>query len=125
MNYTRKGQSHSQAGSSEAHTQLIIDTMVFLGKEASSLCRLWRNETGMGLNIRTGTPFKYGLEGSPDLIGICKGGFILGLECKTGGAKQSVAQRNFEEMIKNFNGHYYVIRSKEEALEIVRNICRV
>jgi hypothetical protein len=79
----------------------------------------------MGLNPRTGNPFKYGLPGSADILGIVKGGYFIGLECKTGNAKQSEGQKNFEAMIKKFGGHYCVIRSEEEALNFVRGISNV
>ena len=125
MNYSQKGSNRFQNGSSEAHTKLIIDTLVYLGVHARGLCRVWRNECGMGLNIRTQTPFKYGLEGSADILGIVNTGKLLCLEAKTGNAKQSQGQKNFEQMVKDFNGHYFVIRSQEEALDFVKRITNV
>jgi len=124
MNYSQKGQHHFQSGSSEAHTQLIIDTLTYLGEEARNLCRAWRNETGMGMNIRTGKKFKYGLVGSSDIFCVVKGVGMVFMECKTGNAKQSNEQKNFENMVKEFGCNYFVIRSKEDALEIVKGLVK-
>lgn len=87
------------------------------------MCRVWRNETGMALNIRTEQPFHYGLKGSADIIGICNG-FFIAIECKTGNATQSEQQKNFQAMIEKFGGFYVVIRSKEDALDFVRGVAR-
>lgn len=73
----------------------------------------------MALNIRTGTPFKYGLTGSADIIGILNDGRFLAIEIKSGNATQSKEQKNFEAMIKKFGGVYFVVRSAEDALKML------
>ena len=70
----------------------------------------------MALNMRTHEPFRYGLVGSPDIIGILNNGKFVGIECKTGNAKQSEQQKNFEKMCTKFNAIYFVAREKMAAV---------
>ena len=105
----------NKLGSSEEHTRILKETLLLLG--GSNFCRVWRQETGMALNIRTGTPFKYGLVGGADIIGILNDGRFLAIEIKSGNAVQSKEQKNFEAMIKKFGGVYFVATSCDEALK--------
>ena len=100
-------------GSSQEHTDILYKTLLLLG--ALPFCRIWRNETGMALNIRTMEPLKYGLVGSSDILGILADGRLLCIEIKSGNAKQSSDQKKFEAMIRRFNGVYIVARSPESA----------
>jgi hypothetical protein len=75
----------------------------------------------MGLNPRTGKPFKYGLKGSADIIGILKNGKFLALEVKTGKATQSKQQLAFAAMIQKYGGHYFVCRSVSDAVSFVKH----
>jgi len=75
----------------------------------------------MALNYRTQKPFKYGLKGSSDIIGILNNGKFLAIEIKTGEASQSTEQKNFAAMIQKFNGHYFVCRSVEDAINFVKH----
>jgi hypothetical protein len=52
---------------------------------------------------------RFGLKGSSDIIGIYKGRF-LGIEVKTGNARQSKDQKRFQAMIDKMGGIYVVIR---------------
>ena len=67
-------------GSSQEHTRLIKEIILRIGSKPWA--RVWRNETGMGLNVRTGEPFKYGLVGSPDIVGLTLGGYYMGSRSK-------------------------------------------
>jgi len=75
----------------------------------------------MALNIRTQKPFKYGLKGSADIIGILDNGKFLAIEIKTGKATQSKEQKNFAAMIKKHSGHYFVCRKTDDALNFVKH----
>jgi hypothetical protein len=100
---------------------LVKTVLLYLGKNASQLCRVWRNETGLGLNPRTHKPFKYGLVGSSDILGILNNGKLLCIECKTGNATQSTQQKNFQRMIDSFNGLYIVVHCPDDALRAIKN----
>lgn len=79
--------------------------------------RVWANNTGM---IKTeDRVVRFGLKGSSDIIGIYKGLF-LGIEVKTGNAKQSKFQLNFEKMICAQGGIYVIITNQN--VKQVRNI---
>ena len=65
--------------------------------------------------------FSYGLKGSADILGILRDGRLLAIEIKSGQARQSKVQKNFEKMINDFGGVYIVARSPEEALNSVKH----
>jgi len=108
----------SHIGSLEAHNRLLAEVLIELSK--TGLCRVWRNETGLALNPRTQKPFRYGLKGSSDIIGLLKNGRFLAIEVKTGQAVQSEQQKNFAAMVQKFGGLYFVCRSVTDALNIVK-----
>ena len=103
----------SPGGSSEAHSKLLND--VLLAVSAAGHARVWRNESGMAKNYRTGTPFKYGLVGSADILGILKNGKFLAIEIKTGEATQSKEQKSFAAMIQKFNGLFCCTQCERHA----------
>ncbi len=105
-------------GSSAEHTRLIKDTLLTVGRVA----RVWRNETGVGLNQRTGQPFSYGLPGSPDIIGFTRGGKFLGIEIKTGLSRLSEKQLNFQETAKRFGALYFVVKSVTDAQDLATKL---
>lgn len=70
-------------------------------------------------------PISYGVPGSPDLQGflVLRGlPVYLGVEVKKEDGKQSEIQRNYEKMIKRFNGIYIVARDAEKASEQIAEI---
>jgi len=80
-----------------------------------SLCRAWLNNTG---TLKSGDRFiRFGLVGSADILGLLHNGIFLAIEVKVGRDKQSEAQRNFEAMVRRFNGVYILARSVEDACE--------
>lgn len=54
--------------------------------------------------------FKYGLVGSPDIVGFGPNGAFIGIEAKTGNAVQTVEQKNFQKTCNLFGAHYLVAR---------------
>lgn len=101
------------------------ETLLALGKKFISCGRFWRNEVGLALNPRTMEPFRYGLVGSSDIVGITsleitadhigqKIGQFTCYEIKTGQAVQSVEQKNFQKMIETHGGKYQVVRSVDD-----------
>lgn len=104
----------NQKGSTELH-QFVVKSILLDMTTAYS--RVWANNTGM---IKTeDRVVRFGLKGSSDIIGIYKGLF-LGIEVKTGNAKQSKFQLNFEKMICAQGGIYVLINDKN--VKQVRNI---
>lgn len=74
-----------------------------------SFCRVWSNNTGLGRDLNSERIIRFGLKGSSDIIGIYKGVF-LAIEVKTGNAKQTKEQINFQKMIDTLGGVYVLCR---------------
>lgn len=66
--------------------------------------------------------FKYGVDGVSDLFGAVRGGKMFCFEIKTGNAKQSTEQKNFERTCKRFGIHYEVIRAESEAVRTIKRL---
>lgn len=97
------------------HSELVNECLLALGSLPN--IRIWKNATGVAQTMN-GSVIRFGLTGSPDLIGIIKGsGKFLGVECKTGQAVQTRAQKNFESMVKSFGGVYIVARDVKGLLK--------
>ena len=79
------------------------------------LCKCWPQPTGAA--YRDGVLIRYGRKGSADISGILIDGRRLEVEIKTGNAKQMSHQENFQKMITQMGGVYFVARSVENALD--------
>lgn len=77
----------------------------------------WRNNTGGMSGEHKGKKWfmRFGATGSPDIF-ILKDGKLIGIECKAGKNKQSDAQKEWENKMKQNGGEYYVIYNVEELL---------
>jgi hypothetical protein len=63
---------------------------------------VWRNNSGA---FRDKNRFiRFGYKGSPDIIGVSKGGRFIGIECKIGKNKPTQFQENFLNEIKDHGG---------------------
>jgi hypothetical protein len=102
-------------------SEVLKSVMLALGNEKDF--RLWRNNVGALPDV-TGRIVKYGLgPGSPDLIGIlAPWGRLVALEVKTHrkGSKQLEDQRAWERVIREMGGVYEVVRSADEARDVLR-----
>ncbi len=77
---------------------------------------IWKNSTGVA--VADGRHVRYGLKGSPDIIGVIEGGIFLGIEVKTGSATQSPQQKKFQKRFEQLGGLYIVARSTEDIKKI-------
>jgi hypothetical protein len=98
-------------GSTELHEKLVNEILATFG--SNNGIRIWKNNTGMA--FQRGRPIKFGLKGSSDIIGILSDGTFLAIECKTGKARQSQHQKNFQKMIEQFGGIYILARSLNDV----------
>ena len=80
----------------------------------------WRNQTG-ALPSRTGRVVRFGLVGSPDIIGCVRGRFV-GIEVKTATGKQRDAQVNFQRAFERSGGLYILARSPADAVAAIEGI---
>ncbi len=85
-------------------------------------CLIWRNNCGSYTDPRSGSFIRYGIgmPGGSDLIGIYKGRFCA-FEIKTPRGKATDAQLNFIAAVIKNGGIAGVVRSAEEALELLRD----
>jgi hypothetical protein len=70
---------------------------------------LWKNNTGMAQSFH-GSIIHFGLKGSPDIIGFDDKGTFIGIEIKTGNAKQNKYQKAFQEACKLHGAKYYLVK---------------
>ena len=107
---------NTEKGSTREHQNTV--KLVQL-KMTSEYCRVWSNNTGVGRALKEDRIIRFGLVGSPDIIGIYKGMF-LGIEVKTGNARQSKGQKKFQEMVDKLGGIYVVCRPDNvEQIDII------
>lgn len=64
---------------------------------------------------------RFGASGSPDIIVVYDGKYI-GFEIKDTKGKQSDTQKKFQEALEKAGGKYYLIRSIDEFIKIIRDI---
>lgn len=80
----------------------------------------WRNNTG-ALRDKNGRLVKFGYPGSGDILG-CYYGFFICFEVKFDLGQQRDDQRKFEKYVQSAGGIYAVVRSVEDATELLRMI---
>ena len=114
---------------SQAETKIQQDIRLAVGQEKN--LRLFRNETGMLPDPRTGKWVQFGLcKGSSDLIGFKeivideshigqKLAVFISLEVKTNTGRISKIQQNWLTLIKNSGGISGVVRSIDDAIKIL------
>jgi len=83
----------------------------------------WRSNAGVAWlpspkDRRGIRPVRFGVPGQADITGIlAPSGRRIEIECKSDTGRQSVDQRNFEEMIREAGGIYLLVRSGQELVE--------
>lgn len=96
------------------HSILVNQVLLEIGSRKDLM--VWKNATGVTkIDDRV---IRYGLPGSPDIIGILAGGRFLGLEIKTGSARQSPQQKFFQKRFESLGGIYIAIHSIEDTKKI-------
>lgn len=99
---------------SEAFIQAEI--LLAIGRLPGAL--FWRNNTG-AYKDRTGRLIRYGLVGSPDIIG-CYHGRFVGIEVKAAIGKQADEQKRFQTACERAGGIYILARSAAEVIQALR-----
>lgn len=96
---------------SAAHTDLVNLILLTFGSRKN--ITIWKNATGA---VKIGERFlRFGQKGSPDIIGLADGGIFIGIEVKTGGARQTPEQKLFEAMVFRRRGVYVLARCVEDV----------
>lgn len=116
------------SGSSAAHSALVNAVMIKIG--AKPFIRVQKRVVGLFYRVRKeagrvveAVAIQVGEEGEPDLDGTLLRwdgiGQRFGIECKTGQAVQSPAQKTYQKMLESMGAIYILARSPEQALEIL------
>jgi hypothetical protein len=105
------------------HQNLVHEIMLKLG--ALPYVRIWKQVNGLAVpwgqsNTVNARPIHFGgPNGCADLSGIVNyaqaPGRRLEIEVKTGTARQSMEQKDFQAMIQKFGGIYFIAKSIDEA----------
>lgn len=86
---------------------VVHAALAYLGSRSDVL--VWRNNTGAARDV-SGRVIRFGLVGSPDIIGVHRGRFI-GIECKSDRGRLSAEQSAFRQRFESCGGLYLVVRS--------------
>jgi hypothetical protein len=70
----------------------------------------WRNNTG-GVQVDGKRFVRFGIKGSPDILGVMPDGRFLGVETKSAKGRQTAEQREFGEAVRERGGVYIVAKS--------------
>jgi len=103
-----------------AHTNLVREILNELGSRAD--CIVWQNVNGLFRYVDSEQRVKVGLPGTPDVIGLYRGGLMLLIEAKTGEADLSTNQRIFRRNAEALGATVCVARSVEDAVGYVDRI---
>lgn len=96
-----------------AMTESDIKRTILLRLGARPDCLVWNHPTGVA-TLSTGHVIRYGLVGSPDIIGVCAGRAI-GVEVKAARGRQSDQQKRFQAAWEARGGLYILAKSADEA----------
>ena len=107
---------------SYADHQHLIQKFKYLSSKVIPNLNLFDRHVGL-FYTKNGTAVRIGLNGQADVYGVykCKNSKILvhiELEFKTGNARQSKDQKNWEKFITDRNGIYLVIRDDSQVYEL-------
>ena len=116
-------------------SETAVVRQILLRVGARPDCRLWRNNTGQAYAPMTprgrallremaasgdARPIHYGVNGQADISGIlAPSGKRLELEVKTIDGRLSSDQLTFGRMITHLGGVYKMVRSEDEAAEVI------
>jgi hypothetical protein len=82
-------------------------------------CLLWRHPTGSGTTA-TGRFMAFGLRGSADIIGVCRGRAIA-IEVKAGRDRQRPEQAAFQRAWERAGGLYVIAHTVDDAVRAVQS----
>lgn len=80
-------------------------------------CYVWRNNTGAYKPNEHGGYVRYGLKGSPDIIGFTPSGRFIGVECKAGYNTQEDSQKLFQARSEEKHALYILAYSTDDLEE--------
>lgn len=89
--------------------------------ELSRVGLVRRNNVGTFMTV-CGTPIVIGLPGEADLTLFAQGGRAVFIEVKTPTGRQSKKQKIFQERVEALGFRYVVLRSVQQARELIKEL---
>lgn len=83
----------------------------------------WTNDTGVAKSMDGKRTIRFGLVGSPDVLG-CLDGQFIGIEVKAPTGQQREAQAKFQRAFEKAGGIYILARSPDEAISLIEAALR-
>lgn len=102
----------------ESAVQKAIEQYLQLMENQSKLVYI-KNNSGSFVN-KNGNFYRMGRPGSSDFIVAISNGITLWLEVKLPTTKQNENQILFEQKVKNLGHKYYVVRSVDEVVDLLK-----
>jgi len=104
-----------------AHRRLVQEGLLAVSKAFKTgvyvdALTQWEGESKDGYHVKAGMTW-----GTFDIF-ICARGQVIWADAKTGNAKLSTAQQDFQRWIRAAGGTAEIFRSPNELVEIVRNV---
>lgn len=100
------------------HQKLLKQSLSALQKALPN-ARLFERHVGL-FKTMSGTPIKINQKGMADAYGIINGQHFE-LEFKTGNAKQTKEQKNWQKLCEKIGVKYYIIRKIEDIEQIIQD----
>ena len=98
-------------------SDVLAETMLALSRIGALVMR---NNSG-ALRDAKGRLVRFGMKGSADIIACHRGRFVV-VECKRQGKRASPDQMRYAVAVRNAEGIYVVVRSKEEAERLAASL---
>lgn len=112
-----RGVNKPDRGSEKSEARILSEVLVALGSDPR--CRVWRSNTGVARTLDDDRVVRFGVRGAADITGILADGRRLEIEVKRASGKVSEDQARFGSMIRSFGGIFAVVRSAEEAVDVI------
>lgn len=109
--------TETDVGSTRLHENTVKKILLWVSENRMGWT-VWKNNTG---SAKIGSGYvRYGLVGSPDIIGFDDTGKFIGIEVKTGNARQSQPQKRFQKVCEMAGGKYFLVRPGSIMDEVIR-----
>lgn len=97
-------------------TRIQQEILLRLGSKRG--VRVFRMNSGKARDPRTGQVVTFGVPGMADILALVRDRYVW-LEVKSATGRQSEPQRRFQQAIESIGGEYHVVRSADQAEEVI------
>lgn len=105
------------------HKQLVRSVLEAIELSNAAFC--WKMQSGL-FRTWSGKPAgQIGRRGVPDICGITKRGYFLGIEVKVGRDQQSKSQSEFQYRCETSNAYYFIFNDKHDIDVLIQQLFRI